>query len=387
MSDIVAVKIPRTVMGLGSISSLTDIVEEFGAKNVSVITGPHLLKTALIDRVQSLLERGSFRFDIFSGCEPDAPTSAIEECSRRVRDGKYDLLIGIGGGSVMDTTKVVSIIAPSHMDVHDLIGFGKVGRRVLPKILIPTTAGTGSEWSDIATISDEVDNRKKNIRNSQIWANVAIVDPEITLNLSSKVTIDPGMDTLTNGIEAYVSCKSNIISDMFAETVIRLVAENLRPAYAKGHKHVEARCSLSIAASLGMAAVTASGVGLAHAMNSAVAGKAHITHGAACSILLPYVMEFNLVAIPTKFAKIAQLMGENISQLSILDAAEKSVSAVKRLSRDVGMPQRLSDVGISDADIPGFIEDLVAFRLQVIEESNPRHVSMEDAVRILRLAL
>ena len=386
MPDIITFHIPRTIVGLGSTDRIADIVKELGATKVIIITDANLLKAGLIDKVEKSLDKVGCKYGIFDECQPDSPIDVVEKCSQVVREGGYDLLIGIGGGSVIDTTKIVSIIAPSNTDIHNLVGHGKVAKAVLPKILIPTTAGTGSEWSDVAIFTD-TDGEKRALHNNQVWANIAVIDPEMTLNLPPKITADSGMDALTHAIEAYINRKANILTDMFAETAIQLISENLRAACAKGHGAVEARSKLSIAASLAAAAVGTSMVGLVHILEGPIGAKTHLTHGAICGILLPHVMSFHLVAIPAKFANIAQIMREKIDHLSVMDSAERSAVAVKRLVKDVGMPQKLSQVGISKSDIPDLVQQIVDFRLPMIEYSDPREASREDIAQILRSAL
>ena len=386
MPDIITFHIPMTIVGLGSTDRIADIVKELGATKVIIITDANLLKAGLIDKVEMSLDKAGCKYGIFDECQPDSPIDVVEKCSQVVREGEYDLLVGIGGGSVIDTTKIVSIISPSNTDIHNLVGRGKVAKAVLPKILIPTTAGTGSEWSDVAIFTD-TDGEKRALHNNQVWANIAVIDPEMTLNLPPKITADSGMDALTHAIEAYINRKANILTDMFAETAIQLISENLRAACAKGHGAVEARSKLSIAASLAAAAVGTSMVGLVHILEGPIGAKTHLTHGAICGILLPHVMSFHLVAIPAKFAKIAQIMGEEIDHLSVIDSAERSAVAVKRLVKDTGMPQKLSQVGISKSDIPDLVQQIVGSRLPMIEYSDPREASREDIAQILRSAL
>jgi alcohol dehydrogenase class IV len=373
-------------VGLGSTDRIADIVKELGATKVIIITDANLLKAGLIDKVEMSLDKAGCKYGIFDECQPDSPIDVVEKCSQVVREGGYDLLIGIGGGSVIDTTKIVSIIAPSNTDIHNLVGRDKIAKAVLPKILIPTTAGTGSEWSDVAIFTD-TDGEKRALHNNQVWTNIAVIDPEMTLNLPPKITADSGMDALTHAIEAYINRKANILTDMFAETAIQLISENLRAVCAKGHGAVEARSKLSIAASLAAAAVGTSMVGLVHMLEGPVCTKTHLTHGAVCGILLPHVMSFHAVAIPAKFAKIAQIMGEEIEHLSVMDSAERSAVAVKRLVKDAGMPQKLSQVGVSKSDIPDLVQQIVGSRLPMIEYSDPREASREDIAQILRSAL
>lgn len=388
MTDILSLQFPRTIIGLGSVYHIGDIAKDFGGTNVFIITDPGVVKAGLIDKIKSPLQKAGLRIGIFDGCKPDAPTDTIHECSEKVREGNYNLLIGVGGGSVMDTTKVVSLVSPSGKKAQDFIGPEKDVDKVLPKILVPTTAGTGSEWTAVAVITDETDGKKKLIgRAPYVRAEAAIVDPELTLGLPQRVTADTGMDALTHAIEAYVSCKATIIGDMFGEAAIRLISEHLRMAYAKGNKNVEARYNMSIAATLASGALQASHAGLAHCMDGLIVQKAKISHGAALSILLPYVMEFNLVAVPGKFTRIAELMGEKIDGLSIMDAARKAPEAVRGLCRDIGMVQKLSDVGISDADILQIVDDFVAIWIDLANLINPRDVTPADVERIFKAAL
>jgi 1,3-propanediol dehydrogenase len=222
------------------------------------------------------------------------------------------------------------------------------------------------------------------------FPNAVIIDPELTLNLPQEITADTAMDALAHAIEAYTSRKANIFSDMLAETAIKLIANNLRLAYTKGNKNMEARYNLSIAASLAMHSVVVASAGLAHYMNSSLGERTHISHGKACTLLLPHVMLFNLLACPSKFARIAELMGENISGLSIPDAAYKSVDALKRLIRDIDMPQILSDVSdieINEAKIAAMAKEVHASKRAVLNKTNPRHVKQMDTIRIFAAAV
>ncbi len=382
-----SVHIPKTVMGPGAVNSLGNIIQNFGAKKVLIVTDKGVMEAGLLNKIRMLLEKAKCKFDVFDGCLPNAPTSTIDECNQKARDGGYHLLIGIGGGSVMDSTKVVSVIAPSGMKAQDLINEGKGGKKVLPKILIPTTSGTGSEWGIGAMVTDDTNGLKKGLRIPQMWADAVIVDPELTLNLPQRITADTGMDALTHAIEGYVSARSSIVGDMLAETAIKLIADNLRLAYVEGQKHLEARHHLSIAASLALASIMINGIGLAHAMDACIVERTHISHGAALTILLPHVMEFNLMAAPKKFGKIAELMGEKIEGLPVTDATKKSVEAVRSLARDLDMILKMSDVGIMESDIPEMAKERFTAMSHVMETNNPRNVSREDIVRILRAAL
>lgn len=344
------------------------------------------MKAGLADKVSESIKNENIHYTIFSQCLPNVPLSGICQCCKLIQDEKINLIIGMGGGTVMDTVKLVGLLAANDGDVNVLFDTAKIRARSLPRILIPTTSGTGSEWSDVAVYTKEPDKRKTPVRSDHLWAEVAIIDPLLTLNLPPSVTAETGMDALSHAIEAYTSWKANVITDMLAEKVINLVAENLRIAYAKGSKHVEARCNMSIAAGLAALALRTSGSYIVHSFSYPLCHQTDLSHGAACSLMLSPVMEFNLMGNMDKFARIAWLMGEKTTGLSLWEKAQKSVGAVRRLSIDLNLKQRLSEVGISENDIPGIVDYVFKFHSYQIE-NNPRNLSREDALQILTAVL
>jgi len=376
---------PNTVVGVRAVENVATLARGLSTKKALIVTDTGVVSAGLLEPVKASLQKGEIEFAIFDKCQPDAPLNVIEDCAKTTKEGAYDLLIALGGGSILDTTKVTSVLAVTDEDVRSLLGMDKVKKVGLPKILIPTTAGSGSEWSGAAVVADNIDGHKKVLYSRYAYATAVIIDPLMTLNLPSRITGDTGMDALSHSIEAYTTWKANIVSDMYAEKTIQLVAENLRVAYAKGPKHTEVRYKLAIAAALGMQAVMSSASGIVHSMNYPIGIKAHVTHGTAIALMLPHVMEYNLPGNPAKYAKIAQLMGENITGLSEMDAARKSVEAVRKLSRDVGMPQKLREVNIKKEDIPGFVDFLFEFQLYGME-NNARDLTREDATKIFEAA-
>jgi alcohol dehydrogenase class IV len=256
----------------------------------------------------------------------------------------------------------------------------------VPKIFLPTTSGTGSEWSNSAVFTDDASKRKIPVNNDYLWVDAAVIDPALTLNLPPSATADSGMDALSHALEGYTCWKANVITDMLAEKAIKLISDNLRAAYAKGSKHMEARYNMAVAAALAMFAIRTSAGYIVHSLSYPLGIKAHLSHGAACSLMLPSVMEFNLVGNMEKFAKVAELMGETTEGLSVREKAQKSIGAVRRLSADLGLPQTLREVGIKEADIPEIVDYVFKFHAYQIE-NNPRYVRREDLERIVRAAL
>lgn len=222
---------------------------------------------------------------------------------------------------------------------------------------------------------------KKALRGLRLFPDAVIVDPEFTLGMPPKVTADTGIDALTHGIEAYTSATAHPTGDVFAETVIKLASANLLQAFSNGDD-VQARYNMSIAASFGMAALTVNGGGLAHMIDGSIISKAHISHGAALAIITPHVMEFNLQKNTEKYARLATLMGAKISGLSLEEAAKLSVETYQKLCKDLGMKQRLRDVGMNKEDLAVIAEGVAKFAGSRLDP-----FKQEDVLTILNAAL
>jgi len=384
------VRIPDTVVGTGAVSQIGGIAESLNPEKILVLTDAGLVKAGIVETVTAPIKEAGLKFEVFDGCKEEPPIGLMEEIAGTVKEGNFDLLIGIGGGSVMDTAKVVSAIAFTGMSIGEYVGspfHESFKGRVLPKILVPTTAGTGSEWSIVTTVYDH---EKGIVHVVQSWQNMAdrvIIDPELTLKLPQRLTADTGIDALAHAIEAYVSPNANIFSDMLAGKAIEIISGNLRRAYAKGQVDLEARYNMSIAAAMAMNAVISASIGLSHIINDSLGPRARVSHGTTVALTLPAVMEYNIISNPARFARIAELMGEKIGGLSTLDAASKAAEAVRRLIKDLNLPQRLSDVGIKESDIGELARRCCEAEQPVIDAFNPRDAAEEDIIRILNASL
>jgi alcohol dehydrogenase class IV len=379
-------RVPRTLLGMNASKEAGRIAKEIGAQRVLILTDEGIRKAGLVDKIAASIKKENILFEVFSQCLSSVPLGDICTCSRLVQDEEFDLIIGIGGGSVMDMTKLVGVLAGNAGDTRVLFNPAQIRASGLPKILLPTTSGTGSEWSNVAVFTHELDKRKIPIRSDCLWVDVAIVDPMLTLNLPPSITAETGMDALSHAIEAYTSWRANTLADMFAEKAITLISENLRMAYAKGSKHVEARYNMAVAAGLAMLALRSSGSYIVHSFSYPLGIQADISHGAACSLMLPPVMQFNLIGNLEKFARIAWLMGEKLDGLSMRERAQKSVETVRRLSMDLGLKQKLGEVGIGEDHIPKIVDYVFRFHSYQIE-NNPRDLNREDMGEILKTAL
>lgn len=290
----------------------------------------------------------------------------------------------------MDTTKVASLIAANKgVNTYDLINGQKV-ENTIRKILIPTTAGTGSEWSYAAVVSDDkADKMTKLISTQQNFADAVIIDPELTFDLPPRITADTGIDALTHCMEGYFGARSNVLSDMINGTALQLIADNLRSAYLQGTQNHEARFNMSVAAALAIQGGGLSGSPLAHILNEPLGKRVHISHGTACGLLLVPVMKFNLPSNPKRFAQIARIMGEDIHLLSDLEAAARSTEAVYKLIKDIKMPTKLAeatDIELTETDI-SIMAEQVSKAFPILNLTNTRPVTLSDVTQIYRHAI
>jgi len=267
--------------------------------------------------------------------------------------------------------------------IQDYDGLDKFKNPPPPLVAIPTTAGTGSEVSISANVTDEATSYKMSVRHKFNVAKVAILDPAVLKTLPREMAAAPGADALNHAVEAYVSLWANPLSDAIASKAIEMISKNIRP-FVANRANLDAGEKMLIGACMAGIAFTAVRVGNSHAMARALGGYNHVTHGVACAITLPYVMEFNLIANSIKYKEIARMMGENIEGLSDLEAAKKSNEAVKKMNKDIGIPERLRDVGVKEETIP----DMASYSINLdYNRWNPRHTTYEDFVKLFKDAM
>ncbi len=373
----------KIILGAGAARQIGKEARSLGGTKALLVTDPGVAEAGLLRGIREALEAEKIQADVFDGVIPEPPARVVDECARLARSEKYDVIIGIGGGSSLDTAKGVSIMATNEGKVLDYAGVDLVGKRGLPKILVPTTAGTGSEVSRVFVITNEEDNTKRAVYSSFVLADVAVVDPMLSLSMPPAVTADTGIDALVHAIESYVSVSATPFSDLFALEAIRLIAENLPVAYAKG-SNLEARNNMMLAATMAGMAFTSGGLGAVHGLAYVLGTEYHLAHGRSNAIMLPYVMDYNKIGNLKKYARIARAMGENIEGLSSFEAAEKAVAAVKRLLAGVNISIKLADYGVSREDLPKLVEG--GMKQARLFATNPRDLAEEDVKNVYSLA-
>jgi alcohol dehydrogenase len=369
--------INRIVQGRGAIATLDAEVQRFNASRILVVTDPGLMSTDIPGRVKALL--GNREVTIFSDVEPDPSIETIRACADYVRDGRFDLIIGLGGGSPIDTAKCASVLARNEGNVEDYLGIEKVPLPGIPKIVIPTTAGTGSEVTNVAVLSLKEQHTKKGIVSRYLFADAAILDPELTLGLPASITAATGMDALTHAIEAYVSRFSQPLSDHYALAAIRLISQHLRTAVHNG-QDIEAREGMLTGSLYAGLAFGSAATGMVHGLAMPLGGQFNVPHGVANAVLLPHVMRFNMISSLSRYRDIAEAMGEIVTGRSVREAAQLSVDAVQSLSQDIDIPS-LRDLGIPEDASDALAADGMTNSRQRLP--NPRSVTHPQLVQIL----
>jgi alcohol dehydrogenase len=377
-------EIPTAIeFGCGSIGTLADHVKALGGSRVLVVGDPGVVKAGVVDRVTEPLRAAGMGYEIFSDIESDPDIASVEKGTEAARAGGCDLIVGVGGGSSLDTAKAIGIMLTNDGHIRDYVGLGKVKRRPAPVIAVPTTAGTGSEMTIWSVLSDKERQVKLSVGSVYNCPTLALLDPELTVPLPPHVTAFTGMDALTHALESYVNLNTQPISEGMSVQAMKMIAANLRLAVANGN-NLEARANMLLASTIAAMAFNSTRLGLAHALALPLGAHFHIPHGLVNAILLPEVMRYNLIGNTAKFAEIAAIFGERTEHLSVREAAERSVEAVRRLNRDIGITQTLGDFGVRE-------EHLEMIANEAMESGNvpvnPVRATAKDLIGICRRLL
>ena len=364
--------------GPGALDRLAEEIEKLRAVRPALVTDLGIVRAGLADRVQ---ERAGVDIALFAKVEPEPPYSTVHACAAFLRDHGCDAVIGLGGGSSLDTAKMAAALAVNGGEVPDYWGVGRVPGPGLPVVAVPTTAGTGSEVSPAAVFKDPDDHTKKGVRSDHLLARVAILDPTLTLGLPPGLTASTGMDALIHAIEAYTSPRATLTSDAMAEQAIRLIGAHLRPAYRDGDS-LSARTAMLTGSFLAGLALAEVNVGAVHALAQALGGRYPVSHGVANALLLPHVMAFNREACQDKYARVAGWMGEEVEGLDAKQGSLRVIEATRRLLKDLDLPTSLREVGIASEALPEIAEACLQTQGRNLT-NNARSVSRGEAEEIL----
>ena len=375
---------PVSYTGWGCLHQLLPEVERFKATNILIVTDPFLKELGLTDKIEQPLLSKGYATTIYTDIAPEPPLAIGEKLVDFTRKHHFDLVIGLGGGSALDLAKLAAVLAVHDGKVADylnLTGTKTLEQKGLPKILIPTTSGTGSEVTNISVLSLET--TKDVVAHDYLLADIAIVDPELTISLPPKITAATGVDALTHAIEAYVSINANEVTDALALQAIRLISGSIRTAVQDG-QNKQARSDMSYGSYLAGLAFFNAGVAGVHALAYPLGGQFHIAHGDSNAVLLPYVMGYIRQSCEKRMKDILDAMGISSAYLSQEEASYKCVDALQQLVQDVNIPSTLKGFNIPEEALEQLTDD--ATKQTRILARSPMLLEREDIYTIYRAA-
>ncbi len=383
-SRIYQLTMPKQIrFGVGALETLAEELTNWETKTALVVTDEGINKAGLIEPVEEQLSKADVSVSVFTGAEPEPTLSKLDTIADEYRKKRFDIVLGVGGGSSIDTAKGLSILMTHGGKAVDYLGIGMVPGPCIPVVAIPTTAGTGSEATNIAIFGDTERQLKMAMVSPYNFPRLSLVDPTLSYRCPANVTAASGLDALVHAIECYTGKKANTFTDALALEALNLIAGSLRTAVADGSNE-EARNHMSEAAMLGGIMIVNSGVTAVHALAYPLGARFHVPHGVANALLLPHVMESNFSSALDKFAIIAKIMGEETEGLSLREAAMRAIVAVKDLSNDVGVPQRLRDLDVPQEALEGMA--VATMDVTRLMSNNPKELSLDDVRGIWKAA-
>jgi alcohol dehydrogenase class IV len=367
--------------GLGVVKKVKDYLIGLGKPKTMVVTDVGLLKAGIVDQVMQHIKESGVEIVLFSETEANPRIETIEKAANIAKEAGCGCVIGLGGGSSMDSAKMVATLLTHGGAVADYIGANKIPSPLLPLIAIPTTAGTGSEVTNNAVITDIKKKMKVVSVSYYLMPHVAFLDPELTLSVPPSITASTGMDAITHAIESYTNKVWNPTASALAEKSIVLISQNLRKAVHDG-QYKAARYNMLLGSYLAGMAFNVTACGLVHAMSAPMGGVFDISHGIANSVLLPVITEYNIPGCLEESIRIAELMGAKTEGLPKWEAAAKCVEAVSVLSNDVGIPKDFKHMNASEADIQKMVDDSMLSRNVSV---NPRKAGKEEIYKLFKM--
>ncbi len=376
----------QIIAGKESLKRLKDDIKlvNKNIKSALIISQPSISDLGFVGTIKEQLEDQGIYVNINLDILPEPTVENIEDVFQQTSNTQYDVLIGIGGGSVLDTTKILSVLITNDKQVRELLGTDLVEKAGVPTVLIPTTSGTGAEVTPNAIVTIPEEELKIGIVSNHLLPALVVLDPLLTVGLPKPITAATGMDAFTHSLESFISNKANPLSDMFALESIRLIASSIVEAYENGSS-VEAREKMLVGSMYGGMALTSAGTAAVHALAYPLGGKFKIPHGVANSMLLPHVMEFNLDACTERLALVAEPMGLAVSDLSAEEKARKVIEKISEWTATLEIPQDLQAYGVVEEDISSLA--VSAAQVTRLLNNNPKKVSTDEMEAIYRRLL
>ncbi|WP_297323114.1 iron-containing alcohol dehydrogenase [uncultured Bartonella sp.] len=375
--------VPSITVKWGGARELGEFVKQsFDERKVLIVTDGGLHKAGVLAPAIKSLEKSGFDVVIFDKVVADPPEEIVLECVENAKSASVDIVIGLGGGSSMDVAKLAAVLIQSDQKLQDLYGIGKVKGKRLPLIQIPTTAGTGSESTNI-TILTTGETTKMGIVSQQLYADKVLLDGELTVDLPKIQTAATGIDAMVHAIEAYTGkIKKNPLSDAFAREALRLLSSNIVRACKDGHDK-EARQAMLLGANLAGQAFANSPVGAVHALAYPLGGHYHLPHGLTNALMLGPVLRFNMKGAANLYAELGDVVGTHAKGTEI-ERSKAFVEFMEKLMRETGAPRHLKEVGVTDNSLAMLATD--AMKQTRLLVNNPVEVTEADALELYRQA-
>ncbi len=380
VSKLIPDRVPMTLLGPGSSAELCSAIADAGVKKLLVVTDAGLVKLGIVERITGALGGSGLEWCVYDGVEPDPTSDQVQAGLAMLRREGCDAILAIGGGSPMDAAKVIAAAATNDKPLNKLEGLMKVRRMPVPLYAIPTTAGTGSEVTIAAVVSDAVTHKKKFFVDPKLLPLMTALDPGLMVGLPPAITAATGMDALTHAVESYLSKTSNAQTERWATAAVRLIFANLRNAYTEG-SDLDARRAMAIASYYAGAAFTRTSVGYVHAIAHQFGAHYRTPHGLANATVLPHVLEFSIVVSQKRMAELARVIG--LPGRDDYELARGFLDAVRELARDVGIPPTLD--ALQAHDIPGIVRDALAEAWA--NYPVPRYMEQDEGEQLVRRLL
>jgi len=365
--------------GVKKIEIIPEKLEELNIEKLLIVTDEGIRKAGILDKIETDLKE--IDYEIYDGVEPNPKDFHVEEGADFAREFDPDGIMALGGGSPIDCAKGIgAMLSGKQEDIDQYYGKETVEEEILPFIAVPTTAGTGSEVTFSSVITESDSNSKKSIRSPILAPDLSILDPELTMSLPESLTAYSGMDAFTHAIEAYTAKTSTALTNVFALSSMELILKNIE-SVVKEPKDIDSRSAMLLGSTTAGISFNHSDVASVHCMAESLGGKYDAPHGLCNSIILPYVMEYNMEYCPKKYARLAELMGYRFETNE--EGAMKAVEGIKDLTEKLEIPS-IDEVGLKENDIEELAEMSVK---NLSNESNPRGMKKEDYVKLFKKML
>lgn len=381
MNDFSFIVPQNCVFGLGALKKLPEMLKLCGSNSVFLISDRGLEAIGVVEKVRKIIVDAGIKYDEYLDVLPNPTVDIVTEAANKYKASGATAFLALGGGSPMDVAKAVGVVAKFGGSITDYEGVGKVPGDIDPLIAIPTTAGTGSEVTVAAVITDEARNYKLSVLGPQISPRYAVMDPELIMTAPASIAAACGVDAMIHALEAYINTAASPFSDAMAEKALEMIGANIR-RFVANRQDVEAACAMMAGSTFAGIAFALARLGDIHAMSHPVSAFFHVAHGVANAVLMPTILEFNALADKGRYAKIYKYItgkdaGPDFVPMDL-------VAEIRQLNADLGIPACLADVGVTEDKIPQMAVDAMKSGNVLV---NPRATTLKDVEMLYKKAM